>query len=99
MERLLRVVRIIWPEHPSHANEHLLLRAVEECVRIVGGIQRCSDLFFYLQATDDEAWQQVADSRMLGRYLAKMVSIWQPTYAHKLAPPTNTNEDEYEPER
>jgi hypothetical protein len=92
MERLLRMVRIIWPEHPSHGNPHLLLRDLEECVRLAGGIQRCGDLFFYLQATDDEAWQQVAESRMLGRYLVKMVPIWLPTYAHKLAPPTEESE-------
>jgi hypothetical protein len=99
MQKLLRVVRTIWPDHPSLANEHLLMRDLEECVRNVGGLQRCSDLLFYLQASDDEAWQQVADSRMLGRYLAKMVSVWEPTCAHKLAPPTSTNEDECEPER
>jgi hypothetical protein len=92
MERLLRMVRIIWPEHPSHGNPHLLLRDLEECVRLAGGIQRCGDLFFYLQATDDEEWQRVADSRMLGRYLVKMVPIWLPTYAHKLAPPTEESE-------
>ena len=98
MERLLRMVKITWPDHPSHTNPHLLVRDLEECVRLAGGIQRCSDLFFYFQASSDEAWQQVADSRMLGRYLVKMVPIWLPTYAHKLAPPTNTNEDEYEAE-
>lgn len=36
MDGLLRMVKITWPNHPSHANPHLLLRDLEECVRHAG---------------------------------------------------------------